>query len=126
MLGLLAVAAAGLVIVALPDTGPRLVTFSRTHGPSALDAAGLLLLLVAWLPIPVGLVRHRRSVPRSAWLAGAGVAVVAGAALVIAIRDDLAWWWAPVAALVALQLVLLGVATRRRDDGLMQAGRRVR
>jgi hypothetical protein len=114
---LLALAAAGLAVIALPDSGARLVTFSDTHGPSAQDAVGLVLLLAAWLPVPVLLIRRRRSIPPRIW-AGAGVtAAVAVAALATAIRSDLEWWWAPVAVLLVVQAVLVGVAVARARTG---------
>jgi hypothetical protein len=37
--------AVGVVIVALPDTGPRIVSFSEAHGPSLLDGIGSILVI---------------------------------------------------------------------------------
>lgn len=113
--GLVALAVAGLVIVSLPDSDARLFSFSDTHGPSALDAVGVVLLLAAWLPLPVVLVRHRRLVPPAVWAAAGAVSAGAGALLVTSIRTDAAWWWAPVVVLVAVQIALVGVAVRRRE-----------
>jgi O-antigen/teichoic acid export membrane protein len=105
--GLIGLAVLGVAVIALPDTGPRLVTFSETHGPSALDAVGVVLLLAAWAPVPVVLLRRRRRIRPAVWAAAAVVAVLAAAALVVAISRDLAWWWLPGIALVLVQAVLL-------------------
>ncbi len=112
---LVGVALLGVAVIALPDTGPRVVTFSETHGPSALDAVGVVLLLAAWVPVPVVLVRRRRLVRPAVWRAAAGATLLAGAALVFAIRSDLPWWWVPGIALVAVQLALVHEALRGRD-----------
>lgn len=43
----------GVIVVALPDSGPRLFSLSRRHGPSFVDASGIALLLA-------GVARNRR------------------------------------------------------------------
>jgi hypothetical protein len=111
---LVGVALLGVAVIALPDTGPRVVTFSETHGPSALDAVGVVLLLAAWVPVPVLLVRRRRLIRPGAWRAAAVTAVLAGAALVVAIRGDLPWWQVPGVALLLVQLALVREALRGR------------
>jgi uncharacterized membrane protein YidH (DUF202 family) len=40
--------AAGIVIVALPDSGQRLFSISRDHGPSLQDALGLILVFIGY------------------------------------------------------------------------------
>ncbi len=114
---LVVLAGVGFGIVALPDTGARLVTFSATHGPSALDAVGLVVLLAAWLPVPVLLVRRRGFIPPRIWAAAAAITVVAVAALATAVRSDMAWWWAPGVVLFLVQAVLVGVALARGRTG---------
>jgi hypothetical protein len=112
---LLALAVVGTGIIALPDTGPRIVSLSETHGPSLLDAVGVVLVLAAWVPVPIVLIRRRRLIRRSTWAAAGVVALVAGAALAVAIRGDLAWWWLPILVLLALQLALVWRALIRRQ-----------
>jgi hypothetical protein len=39
----------GAFIVALPDSGPRIIDISERHGPSLIDAIGLVLILIPWM-----------------------------------------------------------------------------
>jgi hypothetical protein len=112
---LIGVAVLGVAVIALPDTGPRVVTISETHGPSALDAVGVVLLLAAWVPVPVVLVRHRRQIRPAVRAAAAAATLLAGAALAIAIRGDRPWWWLPAVMLVAVQLLLVRAALAAHD-----------
>ncbi|HVF04971.1 MAG TPA: hypothetical protein VNA20_09035 [Frankiaceae bacterium] len=108
----LAGSAAGAALVALPDDDRRVLSLSETHGPSAVDLAGTLILLAAWLPVPVTLWRQRARVPGRVWRLAALLAVTGAAALVVTIRGDLGWWWVPAAlALAAAQA--LPLAARR-------------
>ncbi len=118
MAALLAMAALGLAIIAVPDTGARVVTFSATHGPSALDTVGVVLLLAGWAPVPVVLVRRRRLIPVSTWAWAGAAGVAAAAALATAIRSDLPWWWAPGGVLLAVQIALLRVAVTRSRSAI--------
>ena len=56
----------GLVLVALPDDGPRLFSLSDAHGPSALDSAGLVLVIAAWLVLLTPAWRRRHLIIRHA------------------------------------------------------------
>ncbi len=98
----------GAGILALPDSGPRLFSFSETHGPSAVDAVGMVVLLAAWLPVALLLWTRRASITgRSAWAAGL-LAVTGLALLVLTVGLDLgASWMAAVAVLLAAQFVAL-------------------
>jgi hypothetical protein len=106
--------AVGVGILAWPDTGPRVVSFSEDHGPSFVDAIGILVLVAAWLPL-ASLLWTRRSLLRSpsgrVWAAAALAAI---ALLVVTIGFDLgASWIAAVVLLVAVQLCAVWLTTIR-------------
>ena len=106
--------AIGAAVVALPDSGPRLVSFSRAHGPSAVDAAGAAVMLVGWALFVAALWRRRGLVRRARTgpLALIGFALGLGAGLVVASAGaDYAYWWASGAGLlVVAQLFLAHLA----------------
>lgn len=108
---------AGGTVLALPDTGPRLLSLSETHGPSLVDSVGILILVAGWLPVPVLLYRSRALVPRFVWTAAGVAALVSAFALVVTIRRDLGWWWLPSAAALALAqaIPLMALAWPPRD-----------
>lgn len=95
----------GGAIVALPDSGQRLVSFSDAHGPSLLDAAGIVVAVGGWL-IFVTVIFRRRTLLHSRLSAGpkrviAPFIVGLGAGLVIAsVLNDFAGWWLIGAALL--------------------------
>lgn len=105
--------AVGGLVVALPDSGERVFSFSETHGPSPLDLVGVVVLVGSWLPFAVLLPSLWRIAKRgTAWAAGV-LAVLGTVALVVTIGADLGWWWlAAVAMLVAAQLLLLTAGWR--------------
>ena len=98
--------AAGVVLLALPDQGPRLVAFSRAHGLTALDALGAALLIGGWLPAAAHAWRRREELRRRApqrAVAAAPFACGLRSGLVIAsAASDFAGWWAVGAALLVL------------------------
>jgi hypothetical protein len=108
--------AVGVGVLALPDSGPRLVSLSEEHGPSLVDAVGIAVLIAAWVPM-VSLLWTRRAALRS----GGGVACGAIAAggvvlLVVTIALDLGKWWiAGVVALVCAQLCAVAVVMKPRQ-----------
>ncbi|MFU8873737.1 hypothetical protein [Micromonospora sp. SL4-19] len=106
--------AAGGLLIALPDSGPRLFSFSRAHGPSLVDFLGMVIAVVAWLPVVWLIWRHRAALRGLiGWLLG-GLALAGGALLAVTIRADLGLWWlAPVTLLVVAQLLALGSLARR-------------
>jgi hypothetical protein len=111
-LGLLVV---GAIVVSLPDDDERLFSLSETHGPSPLDAVGIVLALAGWGVLLGALWRGRDRLARPAPLVAGGVVFAIGAAiLAVAIATDAGWWWLLGAALmasvqaVALTLVVLG------------------
>jgi hypothetical protein len=100
--------AAGVTIVALPDTGPRIVSFGEAHGPSVLDAIGSLLVIAGWASLEVAIWRGRerlRDLPRRTRVLGMALIVAGLAILIPTIVLSLgAWWVVGVLLLVAVQL----------------------
>ncbi len=96
----------GALVVSLPDTGPRLFSLSPAHGPSAVDALGIVLALAGWATF-LAAAWHSRDRVR-ARVATPGFAVCAftlglGLGLVVASVSVYAHWW-------AVGVVLLGAA----------------
>jgi len=110
--------ATGGLLLALPDSGPRLFSFSRTHGPSPVDFLGMIIAVAAWLPV-VWLIWRRRSALRGGAGAGsAGLALVGVLLLAVTIGGDLGLWWlAAVTLLVAAQLIALVSIARESRAG---------
>ena len=108
----LAGSAVGGAVLALPDEGPRIFSFSRTHGPSAVDLVGMLVLVAAWVPVALLLWSERASL-RGGWSRGAAVLAVVGTTLlVVTISRDLGGWWiGAVVVLVAAPLMALRALT---------------
>jgi len=98
----------GAAIVALPDSGERVFSFSRTHGPSPLDLLGVAMLLGSWLPIALLLPSLWRATGAAAARSAAAIAVIGAAGLVSTIRADMGWMWlVAAAALVVAQIILI-------------------
>lgn len=109
-----AASALGVAVVALPDAGPRLVSLSRTHGPSLLDAAGVVVLLAAWVPVLAVLWAGRALLAGRPAVAPAGLWLVGCAVLVASVAGDTgAEWVLGVVLLVAAQALALAVVWRR-------------
>jgi hypothetical protein len=96
----------GVAVLALPDTGPRVFSFSEAHGPSVVDVVGIAILVGAWLPIAALLWRERRALGRRgrlpAVIATAGVTL-----LVVSIAWDVGLAWVPAVALLVWAQVLV-------------------
>ncbi len=118
----------GSVIVALPDSDRRLVSLSEEHGPSALDAVGIAVLLVGWLVAARELWARRRAVLRQAGRRGTVVASFAtglGSGLLVAsVFGDFAWWWAIGAAILAA--VQIAAFLTLRSDATLASRRGAR
>ena len=92
-----------MLILILPDDGNRLFSLSEGHGASALDAAGIVLILVGWAAFLVPLFRGRRFI-EPPWLLAA-LALVGLVLLVWSVSTDTGYWWVLGAAiLLAVQL----------------------
>jgi hypothetical protein len=114
---LLSVMVTGLFIVALPDTGPRLFSLSEIHGPSTVDAFGLMLVLIPYTMLVVRVWKRRlrlRAYKKSlAFKFGLFVFVVGLFLVVISVVRDVSHWWALGAILMAIvQIPIFYVALR--------------
>ena len=106
--------AAGAAVIALPDSDDRVVSISQTHGPSLVDLIGMIIVLVAWLPVVALLWSHRALLRGRAARLAAWLVVVGTVLLVITIGYDLGpIWLLPVVLLVVAQLLAVAVITRR-------------
>lgn len=106
--------AVGAAVVALPDAGPRVVSLSRTHGPSLLDSAGILLLLVAWVPVLAVLWAGRAVLAGHPGVVPAVLAAVGAVVLVASVVADTgAEWVLGAVLLVAAQGLALAAVWRR-------------
>jgi hypothetical protein len=115
LIGWLVLSAVGTVVVALPDEGERIISFSEEHGPSLVDALGVLMLVLGWLLFLVPLWRLRSSIR---WRRRLGHVAISAAVLTVwsVVTDTGAWWVLGAAVLVAVQVVAAGSAlshTRR-------------
>ncbi len=108
-------------LLALPDEGPRLFSFSETHGPSALDAVGAMIVLVGWLALDGAIVARRhavRALGRTRLLVIASAVVIGIAILVPTIALDLGAWWVLGVALLAGAQIALGVSVGTDTRGV--------
>jgi hypothetical protein len=120
----------GGVLLALADTGPRLLSLSRLHGPSLPDAGGAVILTAGWVALDAAVWARRRTRRRVAggWLTlGIAVAVVGVAILVPSILLDLGpWWILGVALLAGVQIAVALALTRgagaQRSSGPAPSG----
>jgi hypothetical protein len=116
-LGVLLLVAGG-VVIALPDADDRLFSISETHGPSPLDAAGIVVVFAGWALLLRVIWLGRGAVRRSrGFLAGIVLLGVGVALLTVGVLLDLGWWWLAGAALMAsVQGAALGVAARATNS----------
>lgn len=117
-----ALVAGGVAMMALPDDDVRVFTISRTHGPAALDAVGIVLVLVAWVLLLAGVWTRRSRLPRQAgWWATIGASLVGGLGLVAwsVLADRGKWWLLGIAlaggAQVVVALAVSGRQARTRE-----------
>ena len=104
----------GAAVVALPDSGPRLVSLSRTHGPSLLDAVGILVLVAAWVPVLAVLWAGRTALAGRPGVVPAVLWALGSVVLVASVAGDTGAEWALGAALlVGAQVLALAVVARR-------------
>lgn len=103
----------GAGILALPDADDRVFSFSQTHGPSPLDLAGMVILLLAWLPIGVVLWNGRRALASPPGRIALALLAVGAIMLVATIGLDLgATYLIAVAMLLTGQLLALRVVAK--------------
>lgn len=109
----LALVLVGVVIVALPDSGDRLFSLSEEHGPSALDAVGIVLLLAGWLLLAREVWRRRPELSRRAVLVGLAGSAAGAVVLAAGLAGSGPLWILGVALLAAPQAALVVAALRR-------------
>lgn len=89
----------GFVIVALPDNGVRLFSWSEKHGPSVQDAIGLLLLLAAEGMLLWDTWRQRKRVIKhfspGGLFTGTTLFCTGLALTIAAVLHDAGLWWVP-------------------------------
>ena len=106
--------AVGAAIVALPDSDDRVFSFSDTHGPALVDLLGVVIVVLAWLPVAALLWSHRGLLrgPAARWVA---VLVLVGAVLLVAAigYDWGSVWLVPAALLMVAQVLAVAIIARR-------------
>jgi hypothetical protein len=108
--------ALGVAVLLLPDTGPRVFSFSETHGPSAVDVIGMSILVGAWLPTAALIWTGRRRLGSRGRQVGVLAAVGVGL-LVATIAWDLGLAWvAAVALLLGAQVIALRAVLATPND----------
>lgn len=109
----------GAMIVAFPDQGERMFSFSPRHGPSPIDAVGISVLLAGWVAFLFPLWSLRAEIQRRRLTALAGV-LGAGVTIWSVGTDSGRWWLVGAALLVAVQVIaalsVLGVRRRARPS----------
>lgn len=92
LIGWLVLSAVGIVVVALPDEGERIISFSEGHGPSLVEALGVLMLVLGWLLFLVPLWRLRSSIR---WRRRLGLVAMSAAVLTVwSVVTDTGGWCA--------------------------------
>lgn len=112
----LVLSALGIVMIALPDSGPRLATFSEAHGPGLVDAIGIGILLIGngllwwYLWRARALVGSAATRVRALWTFAAGL----GTGLLLAsVASDFSAWWAVGAGLLTIVQVTMFALSRQ-------------
>jgi hypothetical protein len=98
--------AIGVVILALPDSGPRVFSISERHGPSTIDIVGLVFILIPWAYMIIySIVKWRRvlyTLGRRVAAIAIGLALVGIAVIAVSLSRDTDTWW------IGSALALLG------------------
>ncbi len=112
----LAATLTGIAVIALPDDDHRLFSISDTHGPSAVDAVGVAILLGGWLLLTVATVVRWQILMsvNPVWLWLGVIAYVLGLVILVpTVLLDLGAWWIAGAALMALVQIAAALAVSR-------------
>ena len=113
----------GAVLIALPDTGPRLFAFSGEHGPGLVDGLGIVALLGGFAILLAAIVRRRALIGRRLSAQPLRLAVLAfmagtGTGLTLAgVFTDFWWWWLVGMTLMQIfWIALLVIAVNDRNS----------
>jgi len=106
--------ATGIVVVSLPDDGPRMASFNKDHGPSRIDLIGVTMIVAGWLLIVWRIIMKRKEVLvffGSAKVILLIMFIVTGALLIIAglryyASDTLLWMGVSVSVLAYAVLMM--------------------
>lgn len=111
--------AAGVTVITLANDDTRLVSISRTHGPSVVEAFGVALLLAAWLLLLAGIWTRRAHLPRDGrFVALSGMLLIVGLGLTAwSVLGDHGLWWLLGAALLAGPQLLAAAAVSGTSRG---------
>ena len=108
----------GIYFISLPDTGPRLITFSKAHGPGMVDSLGILLVILGWLILVLGIWGSRKEILQykgsktfSAVLIIIGLAY--GMIFASVFSDFTLWWAVGIVILLLVHLWCLSIILRR-------------
>jgi hypothetical protein len=106
---LLIIMIAGFIILAMPDDDVRLFSISKKHGPSLLDAIGLLVMLCPYIYLATLAWKNRGRFKKYQGLnivkIGVFIFAVGLGLVVTAVINDYPFWWIYVAIiLIVLQV----------------------
>ena len=107
--------AAGIVIVALPDSGRRIFSISRAHGPSLQDAMGLVLVFIGYTWFLIQAWKQREKIlqykNRLSFKLIASLMIVGITLIIVSVINDYGYWWLCGAViLIVLQSVIFYIA----------------
>jgi len=100
----------GIIIIALPDSGDRLFSISKEHGPSRQDGIGLVLILIPYMMLVMQVWKKKEKLVKyrdSKWFRASLFLAGLGSGLLIAsvISDYKYWWVYGIIVLIAVQAV---------------------
>ena len=107
--------AGGIVIVALPDSGRRIFSISRDHGPSLKDAMGLVLVFIGYTWFLIQAWKQRGKIlqykNRLSFKLIAPLMIVGITLIIVSVINDYGYWWLCGAViLIVLQSVIFYIA----------------
>jgi len=112
---MLTLIAAGILIVALPDSGKRIFSISRDHGPTLQDAMGLVLVLIGYTWFLIRAWKQRGRIlqykNRLSFKLIAPLMIVGITLIIVSVINDYGYWWVCGAViLTVLQSIIFFIA----------------
>jgi hypothetical protein len=110
----------GTAVIVIPDSDKRLFSISKTHGPSILDAIGMVLILIpySWLIIEtwkrkqkILKYRHSGVFRLGLFLTGLGYGMIIASVL----QDYQYWWIIGIILVVIIHVVVFYLAFRKNS-----------